>query len=112
MFEVDLSDLRNFTSANVRAVDGLSERSMRRLQIAVAKAKKTKTYVDRTHHLSSNTEIRGQRVGNEVDVDIVADAHYYSYLEKRGFTDFGQIVSDAMSDIDDDVKRLDALAQS
>lgn len=105
------SNVLEHCKKNQRAMSGFAQRCNDRFERAVAAERSQHRYNNRTGAAENSTMVRGQAVGASVDIDIVMDVHYASYLEDGSFTQFSERVEVALAACDADRRHLEKLAE-
>jgi len=105
------SNVAEHCKTNIRALSGFAQRCNDRFERAVATERAQHRYQNRTGAAENSTQVRGQAVGASIDIDIVMDVHYASYLERSEFTSFSNRVDLALAACDSDRRHLEKLAE-
>lgn len=108
---LDISEVLSHGKRNREALQTLAQRCHQRLERAVATERASHRYTNRTGAAENSTQVRGQAVGVDVDIDVVMDVHYASYLKEGGWHMFDQRVQLALAANDSDVQRTARIAE-
>lgn len=113
--EVEVSGVVDHCRVNRRLLERFARRAEQLIRRAVDEEKRTHRYTSRTGHLEQSTEVRGQAVGVDADLDVVMAASYASYLDGRSksgrsWSRFSERYSNAVLQIDAERREMEKAA--